>query len=132
MDNDNKPTKFCYPYPHAAITADCIVFGYDPNKTLRVLLVKRRNGYGGMLCVNFKGGMAEINKLIQSLQIVRFVPTLAGVGTTLTYPPKASHRDLNQEELAAIGITMGQIRLSSGLEDTADLLNDFDQALAKL
>ena len=90
------------------------------------------NGYGGMLCVNFKGGMAEINKLIQSLQIVRFVPTLAGVGTTLTYPPKASHRDLNQEELAAIGITMGQIRLSSGLEDTADLLNDFDQALAKL
>jgi methionine-gamma-lyase len=90
------------------------------------------NGYGGMLSVNFKGGEAEINKLIQNLQIVRFVPTLAGVGTTLTYPPKASHRDLNKEELAAIGITMGQIRLSSGLEDTADLLNDFDQALAKL
>ena len=90
------------------------------------------NGYGGMLCVNFKGGMAEINKLIQNLQIVRFVPTLAGVGTTLTYPPKASHRDLNPEELAAIGITMGQIRLSSGLENTQDLLDDFEQALDKL
>lgn len=90
------------------------------------------NGYGGMLSVNFKGGEAEINKLIQNLQIVRFVPTLAGVGTTLTYPPKASHRDLNKDELAAIGITMGQIRLSSGLEETADLLNDFDQALSKL
>ena len=35
-------------------------------------------------------------------------------------------------EVAAIGITMGQIRLSSGLEDTDDLLNDFDQALAKM
>ncbi len=90
------------------------------------------NGYGGMLCVNFRGGEKEIDKLIRSLEIVRFVPTLAGVGTTLTYPPKASHRDLNAEELAAIGITMGQIRLSAGLEDTADLLNDFDQALAKL
>jgi methionine-gamma-lyase len=90
------------------------------------------NGYGGMLSVNFKGGEVEINKLIQNLKIVRFVPTLAGVGTTLTYPPKASHRDLNKEELAAIGITMGQIRLSSGLENTEDLLNDFDQALAKL
>ena len=90
------------------------------------------NGYGGMLCVNFKGGMAEINKLIQNLQIVRFVPTLAGVGTTLTYPPKASHRDLNPGELAAIGITMGQIRLSSGLENTQDLLDDFEQALDKL
>ena len=62
----------------------------------------------------------------------RFVPTLAGVGTTLTYPPRASHRDLSPDELAAIGITMGQIRLSSGLEDTDDLLNDFDQALAKM
>lgn len=90
------------------------------------------NGYGGMLCVNFKGGMKEIDKLIASLHLVRFVPTLAGVGTTLTYPPRASHRDLSPEELAAIGITMGQIRLSSGLEDTDDLLNDFDQALAKL
>lgn len=90
------------------------------------------NGYGGMLSVNFKGGQAEINQLIHNLHIVRFVPTLAGVGTTLTYPPRASHRDLTKEELAAIGITMGQIRLSAGLEETADLINDFDQALAKL
>ena len=90
------------------------------------------NDYGGMLCVNFKGGQKEIDKLISNLQLVRFVPTLAGVGTTLTYPPRASHRDLSPDELAAIGITMGQIRLSSGLEDTDDLLNDFDQALAKM
>ena len=40
--------------------------------------------------------------------------------------------DQHIDELAAIGITMGQIRLSSGLEDTDDLLNDFDQALAKM
>ncbi len=90
------------------------------------------NGYGGMLSVNIKGGEKEVNALIKNLKIVRFVPTLAGVGTTLTYPPKASHRDLNADELKAIGITYGQIRLSSGLEDTADLLDDFDQALAKL
>lgn len=90
------------------------------------------NGYGGMLCVNFKGGQAEVDRLIKSLQIVRFVPTLAGVGTTLTYPPRASHRDLSPEELAEIGITMGQIRLSAGLEETGDLLADFDQALEKL
>ena len=61
MDNDNKPAKFCYPYPHAAITADCIVFGYDPNKTLRVLLVKRRNEpYKD--CWAFPGGFMEIDE----------------------------------------------------------------------
>lgn len=61
MDNDNKPARFCYPYPHAAITADCIVFGYDPNKTLRVLLVKRRNEpYKD--CWAFPGGFMEIDE----------------------------------------------------------------------
>ena len=90
------------------------------------------NGYGGMLCVNFKGGQAEVDRLIKNLQIVRFVPTLAGVGTTLTYPPRASHRDLSPQELAEIGITMGQIRLSAGLEEAVDLLADFEQALEKL
>ena len=39
---------------------------------------------------------------------------------------------ISSDEVAAIGITMGQIRLSSGLEDTDDLLNDFDQALANM
>lgn len=90
------------------------------------------NGYGGMLSVNFRGGQEMIDKLIRNLKLIRFVPTLAGVGTTLTYPARASHRDLNKDELAAIGITMGQIRLSSGLEEADDLISDFDQALDKL
>ena len=89
-------------------------------------------GYGGMLSVNLKGGQKEVDALIKNLRIVHFVPTLAGVGTTLTYPPKASHRDLNPEELKAVGITLGQIRLSSGLEETNDLLEDFEQALAHI
>lgn len=65
MDNDNKPAKFCYPYPHAAITADCIVFGYDPNKTLRVLLVKRRNEpYKDSWA--FPGGFMEIDEDLET------------------------------------------------------------------
>lgn len=90
------------------------------------------NGYGGMLTVNFKGGMEFINALIANLKLVHFVPTLAGTCTTLTYPPKASHRDLSADELATVGITYGQIRLSAGLEDADDIVNDFDQALAKV
>lgn len=90
------------------------------------------NGYGGMLTVNIKGGMKEINKLIEQLHLVHFVPTLAGTATTLTYPPRASHRDLSPDELKAIGITYGQIRLSAGLEDSHDIIADFDQALNKI
>lgn len=65
MDNDNKPARFCYPYPHAAITADCIVFGYNPNKTLRVLLIKRRNEpYKD--CWAFPGGFMEIDEDLET------------------------------------------------------------------
>lgn len=65
MDNDNKPARFCYPYPHAAITADCIVFGYDPNKTLRVLLIKRRNE-PYKECWAFPGGFMEIDEDLET------------------------------------------------------------------
>ena len=65
MDNDNRPTKYCYPYPHAAITADCIVFGYDPKKTLSVLLIKRRNEpYKD--CWAFPGGFMEIDEDLET------------------------------------------------------------------
>lgn len=76
--------------------------------------------------------MKEINKLIEQLHLVHFVPTLAGTATTLTYPPRASHRDLSPDELKAIGITYGQIRLSAGLEDSHDIIADFDRALNKI
>jgi methionine-gamma-lyase len=63
---------------------------------------------------------------------VKFVPSLAGVATSVSYPVKTSHRALNDDELRKAGISKGLIRISTGLEDVDDLISEFDKALNKI
>jgi methionine-gamma-lyase len=85
-----------------------------------------------MLSFNLKGGEAEAAAVIRELPTIKYVPSLAGTATTLSYAAKTSHRFYSQEELAAAGITLGQLRLSVGLEQAEDIISELDEALAKI
>lgn len=88
--------------------------------------------FGGMLSFNLKGGEAEAAAVIRELPTIKYVPSLAGTATTLSYAAKTSHRFYSQEELAAAGITLGQLRLSVGLEQAEDIISELDEALATI
>ncbi len=88
--------------------------------------------FGGMLSFDLKSGEKGAFELIRNLEKVKFVPSLAGVTTTLSYPAKTSHRALTNEELKKANISKGLLRLSAGLDNVDDIINDFEQALAKL
>jgi methionine-gamma-lyase len=87
---------------------------------------------GGMLSVNLKGGVKEASALIAELDMIAFVPSLAGTATTVSYPVKTSHRFYSEDALAEAGITPGQLRFSIGLEDADDILEDLSRALNKI
>ncbi len=87
---------------------------------------------GGMLSFDVVGGEKGACDFVRACQTVKLVPSLAGVTTTLSYPAKTSHRAYSPEELAAVGISMGQLRLSVGLENIEDIIEEFDLALSKL
>ncbi len=92
-----------------------------------------RNGlYGGMLSVNLRGGEKEASEVIASLKNIKYVPSLAGTATTLSYAAKTSHRFYSPEEREKAGITMGQLRLSVGLEEPDDIIADLNGALEKI
>jgi len=88
-----------------------------------------RGGFGGMLSFEAKGGLEGARKVIDSLEMVQLVPSLAGVATTVSHPAKTSHRGLPAAERTASGVTDGLIRVSVGIEDYADIQDDFDEAL---
>lgn len=88
--------------------------------------------YGGMLSFNLRGGEAEASNMIASLSTIKYVPSLAGTGTTLSYAVKTSHRSYSKEELDKAGITYGQLRLSVGLEDVQDIIAELADVLAKI
>jgi len=90
------------------------------------------NRFGGMMSADIAGGEEGASKFIALLPTIKFVPSLAGVSTTLSYPAKTSHRAYNAEELKAAGISMGTIRFSIGLEDADDIIEEFKFALDQL
>ncbi len=89
-------------------------------------------GFGGMVSFSVKGGRAAAERVLDSLDLIAFAPSLADVTTTISYPVATSHRGLEPETLAAMDIDDGLLRLSVGIEDVDDILADLDAALSSL
>lgn len=86
--------------------------------------------FGTMAAIDL-GSRAAANRFIQRLNgRIPFAPSLGDVATTLSYPVATSHRGLTEAERLALGITPGLVRLSFGIEDAADLREDFAFGLA--
>lgn len=88
------------------------------------------NGAGALLSFELAGGKAALESMLSRLRLVRLMPSLGHVATTLSHPASTSHRGLDPTERARAGITDGLIRCSVGLEHPDDLLVDFQQALS--
>ncbi|MDN6967074.1 aminotransferase class V-fold PLP-dependent enzyme [Oenococcus sp. UCMA 17063] len=83
---------------------------------------------GAVLSVDL-GSKEAARKFVKKIRIPVFSVSLGGVETIVSYPPKMSHAELSVNDLAADGITPGLLRISVGLENADDLINDFSQAL---
>lgn len=86
--------------------------------------------FGGMLSFELAGGGPAVDRFLAALSWIRLVPSLGGVETGLSIPAVTSHRSLTPEGRLALGITDGLVRMSAGIEDTADLLAEVGRGLA--
>jgi cystathionine beta-lyase/cystathionine gamma-synthase len=92
-----------------------------------------QNRFGAILSFDLGDERETIQRFIRALEIIRFVPTLGGVKTTLSYPAVwGSVLSLPPGVKETIGITDGLLRLSVGIEHRDDLLADLEQALQKI
>jgi cystathionine beta-lyase/cystathionine gamma-synthase len=91
----------------------------------------RRLLAGGSGIVTFRpvGGDARAGALMDELRLITQATSLGGVESLVSAPFNTSHRQLSAEERASIGILPGTLRLSVGVEDVADLIDDLDRAL---
>ncbi|HTT75053.1 MAG TPA: PLP-dependent transferase [Candidatus Binataceae bacterium] len=89
-------------------------------------------GSGGCLSFELKGGVEAAEAFISKLTIPICAPSLGGVESLITRPATTSHAGMPREERERAGIRDGLIRLSVGLEATADLIEDCQEALASL
>jgi cystathionine beta-lyase/cystathionine gamma-synthase len=86
---------------------------------------------GAMLSFELKGGLKAAARFVKACRLVELVPSLGDVTTTSTHPARSSHAYLSPAERAELGVTDGLVRISTGIEDVDDILEDLRQALAK-
>ena len=86
-------------------------------------------GFGGMLSFELKGGLDAAERFMQRVTLPIVAPSLGGVETLVTRPATTSHAGMSAEERNAAGISDSLIRLSVGIEDTQDLIDDLENAL---
>ena len=88
-----------------------------------------KGGASGLLTFGIKGGIENAKEFSRGLNLIALAVTLGDARSCLLHPATTSHSQLNEEELLASGVTPDLLRLSVGIEDTKDLINDISQAL---
>ena len=92
-------------------------------------MVQGAGRFGGMLSMRLTDDAAVVNAFMQRSQLFPFAPSLAGVDSSCSSPLYTSHRALTEAQRADLGITVGLVRLSVGIEPVEDLLADLALAL---
>ena len=88
-----------------------------------------KGGASGILTFGIKGGIENAKEFSRGLNLIALAVTLGDARSCLLHPATTSHSQLNEEELLASGVTSDLLRLSVGIEDTKDLINDINKAL---
>ena len=87
------------------------------------------SGQSSLLTFGIKGGYDAGKKLIDSLQLFSLVANIGDAKSLVIHPASTTHQQLSVEEQAATGVTPELVRLSIGIEDLRDILDDLDQAI---
>ena len=90
-----------------------------------------KKGAGAILGFGIKGGIEAGKKFINSLELISHLANVGDAKTLAIHPATTTHQQLSEEERLATGVTPDFIRLSIGLENIEDIINDIDQALEK-
>ncbi|MDT8285731.1 MAG: cystathionine gamma-synthase [Elusimicrobiales bacterium] len=99
------------------------------NHPAHALAGAQMDGYGGMVSLELKGGKPAAEKFLKKLKVFTLAESLGGVESLACYPAAMTHAAIPERDRLARGITAGLVRLSAGIENSGDLLEDLTRAL---
>lgn len=102
-----------------------------PGHPGHALAMSQMQAGGTILSLEVEGGQAAAFALLDALELIDISNNVGDARTLMTHPATTTHFGLAEADRLAIGVTGGLLRLSVGLEDVADLIEDLDQALAR-
>jgi cystathionine gamma-lyase len=96
------------------------------------LTKKQESGFGGMISFEIDGGLEETERFLENLNIFALAESLGDLEPLIEHPAKMTHASIPREMRERVGITDSLIRVSVGLENCDDLVEDLEQAFHKI
>ncbi len=102
-----------------------------PSHPRHEIVRRQMSDFGGMVTMELKGGVERAMRFMSSTRLFALAESLGGVESLMCHPATMTHASIPPEERARIGISDALIRLSVGIEDVDDLLEDLEQAITR-
>jgi len=102
-----------------------------PSHPQHELAKRQMRGFGGMLSFDL-GSLEAARRVLNNVRLMALAESLGGVETLISHPATMTHASVPPEHRARLGITDGLVRISAGIEDIEDLVEDLTQALDKV
>ncbi len=127
VENGQAVAEFLQNHPKVA---DVSYSGLPGDRYYKLAQKYLPNGGCGVVSFELKGGRKAAEVFMKNLRLAAIETHVADARTCCLNPATSTHRQMNEEQLAAAGIPAGLVRMSCGLEDKEDLIRDLEQALA--
>jgi len=107
-----------------------VIYPGLPSHPQHALALKQMRGFGGIISLNLKGGLAESRRMLERCRLFALAESLGGVESLIEHPAIMTHASVPAEQRAKLGISDSFVRLSVGVEDLTDLRAELKFALS--
>jgi cystathionine gamma-lyase len=125
-ENAMKVAKFLEKHPRV----ERVIYPGLESHPQHAIARKQMSGFGGMITFFLKGGLPEARAFLEKVRLFTLAESLGGVESLIEHPAIMTHASIPVETRKALGIHDNLVRISVGIEDIQDLLNDLSQALS--
>jgi cystathionine gamma-lyase len=105
-----------------------VIYPGLPSHPQHALAARQMSGFGGMVSIEL-GTRERASRILERVRVFSLAESLGGVESLISHPASMTHASVPADQRARLGITEGMVRLSCGVEDVEDLLEDLEQAL---
>lgn len=128
MDKHSQNAKKVFDFLKSHKKVQKVFYVGDTNHKDADIIAKQNTGHGGMISIQLDS-LETVNKLLEGLNLIIFAESLGGVESLITHPSSRTHTEIDEAKKQALGLTDSLVRLSVGIEDADDIIEDLRQAL---
>ena len=129
VESTRKLAEYCRNHPKV----DRVSFiGFESHPSHANAQKYYRYGSSSVFTIELKGSLESTVRFVESLKLAANMTMIGDSITVVTHPASTTHKQLSEADLKAAGITPTLLRISLGLENVEDIIEDFEQAFAKI